>query len=157
MAVCHRTGMHACSVVSNSLQPHGLWPTRFLCPWDFPGKNTIMCCHFLLQGIFLTQRLRSLMWLLHWQVGSLSLSHLGSPTELANNLKKKNVASKSKFTSLSLYLPGLVILNCYNSSSAILKSEKAMAPHSSTLAWKIPWTEEPSRLQSMGSLRVGHD
>ena len=31
-----------------------------------------------------------------------------------------------------------------------------MAPHSSTLAWKIPWTEEPSRLQSMGSQRVGH-
>ena len=36
-------------------------------------------------------------------------------------------------------------------------SEKAMAPHSSTLAWKIPWTEEPGRLQSMGSLGVGHD
>ena len=35
--------------------------------------------------------------------------------------------------------------------------EKAMALHSSTLAWKIPWTEEPGRLQSMGSLRVGHD
>ena len=35
--------------------------------------------------------------------------------------------------------------------------EKAMVPHSSTLAWKIPWTEEPGRLQSMGSLRVGHD
>ena len=34
---------------------------------------------------------------------------------------------------------------------------KAMAPHSSTLAWKIPWTEEPGRLQSMGSLRVRHD
>ena len=32
-----------------------------------------------------------------------------------------------------------------------------MAPHSSTLAWKIPWTEEPGRLWSMGSLRVGHD
>ena len=32
-----------------------------------------------------------------------------------------------------------------------------MAPHSSTLAWKIPWTEEPGRLQSMGSLRVEHD
>ena len=32
-----------------------------------------------------------------------------------------------------------------------------MAPHSSTLAWKIPWVEEPGRLQSMGSLRVGHD
>ena len=35
--------------------------------------------------------------------------------------------------------------------------EKAMAPHSSTLAWKIPWMEEPDRLQSMGLLRVGHD
>ena len=35
--------------------------------------------------------------------------------------------------------------------------EKAMAPHSSTLAWKIPWTEEPGRLQSMGSLGVEHD
>ena len=37
------------------------------------------------------------------------------------------------------------------------KKEKAMAPHSSTLAWKIPWTEEPGGLQSMGSHRVGHD
>ena len=35
--------------------------------------------------------------------------------------------------------------------------ETSMAPHSSTLAWKIPWTEEPGRLQSMGSRRVGHD
>ena len=37
------------------------------------------------------------------------------------------------------------------------KAEKAMATHSSTLAWKIPWTEEPGRLQSMWSLRVGND
>ena len=35
--------------------------------------------------------------------------------------------------------------------------EKALATHSSTLAWKIPWTEEPGGLKSMGSLRVGHD
>ena len=35
--------------------------------------------------------------------------------------------------------------------------EKATAPHFSTLAWKIPWTEEPGRLQSLGSQRVGHD
>ena len=38
-----------------------------------------------------------------------------------------------------------------------LESEKAMAPHSSTFAWKIPWMEDPGRLQSMGSLRVGRD
>ena len=43
------------------------------------------------------------------------------------------------------------------SSRELIVSEKAMAPHSSTLAWKIPWTEEPGGLQSMGSLRVGHD
>ena len=35
--------------------------------------------------------------------------------------------------------------------------EKEMAPHSSTIAWKTPWTEEPGRLQSMGSQRVRHD
>ena len=39
----------------------------------------------------------------------------------------------------------------------IVFSEKAMAPHSSTLAWRLAWTEEPGRLQSMGSQRVGHD
>ena len=39
----------------------------------------------------------------------------------------------------------------------VVVQEKAMAPHSSTLAWKIPWMEEPGRLQSMGLLRVGHD
>ena len=39
----------------------------------------------------------------------------------------------------------------------VVLMEKAMAPHSSTLAWKIPWTEEPGGLQSMELLRVGHD
>ena len=41
--------------------------------------------------------------------------------------------------------------------ASLVSSEKAMAPHSSALAWKIPWTEEPGRLQSMGSLRLEHD
>ena len=41
--------------------------------------------------------------------------------------------------------------------SLLNTGEKAMAPHSSTLAWKIPWAEEPGGLQSMGSLRVRHD
>ena len=39
----------------------------------------------------------------------------------------------------------------------VIYMEKEMAPHSSIHAWKIPWTEEPGRLQSMGSLRVGHE
>ena len=41
--------------------------------------------------------------------------------------------------------------------SSVYILEKAMAPHSSTLAWKIPWADKPGGLQSMGSLRVGHD
>ena len=39
------------SVVSDSLRPHGLYPTRILSPWDFPGKNTGVGCHFLLQNV----------------------------------------------------------------------------------------------------------
>ena len=41
--------------LSNSLQSHGLYPARLLCPWDSPGKNIGVGCHFLLQGIFLIQ------------------------------------------------------------------------------------------------------
>ena len=40
-------------------RPHGLLPIRLLCPWDFPGKNTGVGCHFLLQGTFLTQGLNT--------------------------------------------------------------------------------------------------
>ena len=71
------TRMRACSVVPNSLQPHGSQPTRLLCPWDSPGKNSGVSCHFLLQGIFPTQG--SNLHLLCWQVDSLPLSHPGSP------------------------------------------------------------------------------
>ena len=65
--------------------------------------------------------------LLHCQADSLLLSHRGSPHVLV----------------------GMPLLSA--------RMEKAMAPYSSTLAWKISWTEEPGRLQSMVSLRVGHD
>ena len=44
-----------------------------------------------------------------------------------------------------------------NTETYILPSVKAVAPHSSTLSWKVPWTEEPGGLQSMGLLRLGHD
>ena len=52
--------------------PHGLQPARLLCPWNSPGKSNGVDCHFLLQGIFLTQtRLPCLLGLLHWKVDSL--------------------------------------------------------------------------------------
>ena len=51
---------------------------------------------------------------------------------------------------------GKVISLLFNMLSRLVM-ERAMAPHSSILAWKIPRMEEPGRLQSMGSLQVGHD
>ena len=65
------------SVVVHSLRPHGLLPTRLLCPWDSPGMDTGVDCCSLLQGIILTQG--SKLHLLHWQVGSLSLGPPGKP------------------------------------------------------------------------------
>ena len=69
------------------------------------------------------------------------------------------------FNTLSRFVTALLPRNKYllisrlQSSFAVILQllMKAMAPHSTSLAWKIPWTEEPGRLQSMGSLRVGHD
>ena len=70
-------------VVSDCLWPYGLEPTRFLCLWDSPGNNTGVGCHFLLQGIFLTQGSnRQLLCLLHWQVGSLPPVPPGKPRAL---------------------------------------------------------------------------
>ena len=62
------------SVMSDSLLLHGLQPAGLLSSWDFPGKNTRVGCHFLLQGIFPIQR--SNQFLLCWQVDSLPLSYL---------------------------------------------------------------------------------
>ena len=68
------------SVIFDCLRPHGLQLARLLCPWDSPGKSTGGGCHFLLQGIFLTQGSNPhLPHLLHWQMNSLPLWHLGSP------------------------------------------------------------------------------
>ena len=68
----------SCSVMSDCLWPHGLEPTRFLHPWDFPGKNTGVGCHFLLQEIFLTQGLNP--GLPHCRQTLYHLSHQGSPS-----------------------------------------------------------------------------
>ena len=77
---------------------------------------------------------------------------LGLTGWILQSKELSRVFSNTKFKSISssvlsfLFSPPL---------TSIL--EKAMAPHSSTLAWKIPWVEEPGRLQSMGSLRIKHD
>ena len=66
----------------------------------------------------------------------------------------KQLSSSSRSSVLWIYVFSLKLHEAKIMPAKVLSAEKAMAPHSSTLAWKIPRTEEPVRLQSMGSLRV---
>ena len=100
-------------------------------------KNTEVGSLSFLQQIFPTWELN---WgLLHCRWILYQQSYQGSPAGTLDNLKRKREKTK-------------LLMHLYR-----VPSEKAMAPHSSTLAWKILRTEEPGRLKSMGSLRVGHD
>ena len=101
--------------MSDSVRPHRQQPTRLPHPWDSPGNNTGVGCHFLLRCM---------------KVKSESEVVQSCPT---------------------LCDP----MNC--STPGLPVPEKAMEPHSSTLAWQIPWMEEPGGPQSMWSLGVGHD
>ena len=70
-----------CHSVTSGSVAHGLWPASLLCPWDFPGKNTGVGCHFLLQGIFPARGLSlGPLCLQRWQAHSFPRSHLGSST-----------------------------------------------------------------------------
>ena len=115
------------SVVSNSLPPDGMQPTRLLCPRDSPGRNIRVGCHALLKGIFPT-----------W-------THVSWVSCIADRLLTELPAKPC------------LLWDVAQKEKEIKLGQKAMAPHSSAPAWKIPWTEEPGRLQSMGSLRVGHN
>ena len=135
------------SVKSNSFWIHGLWPTRLLCAWDSPGKNTGVGCHALLQGIFPTQgsnpSLPHCRWILY------HLSHQGSPRILewvahpfSRYLSNPGIKTELQADSLLAELPG---------------KSKYIWNGSDILAWRIPWTEETGGLQSTGSQRVGPD
>ena len=77
------------------LQPNGLQPARFLCPWDFPGRNTGVDCHFLPQGIYLTQGQNP--HLLHCRRILYHLSYQGSPIQ---SIKKFYTGPRQKGISL---------------------------------------------------------
>ena len=65
LLTAHESEVESCSLLPESLQPYGLQPASLLCPWNSPGKNTGVGCHFLLQGIFPTQGFNQ--GLLHWR------------------------------------------------------------------------------------------
>ena len=80
------------SVISNSLRPHGLEPSRLFCLWDSPGKNTGVGCHVLLQGIFPTQG--SNPGLLYCRRILYHLSHQGSIHALHANISNPHTFEK---------------------------------------------------------------
>ena len=93
----------------DSWRTHVLLPTRLLCLWDSPGKNTGVGCHTLLQGIFLTQGLNPcLLGLLHWQADSLPLAPPGKSHKIqqkcCNGTSKGRLQkSVSKLLACSLF------------------------------------------------------
>ena len=104
------------------LQSHGLYPTRFLCPWNFPGKNTGVSCHFLLQGIFPTQRSNPrLSCLLCWQVDSLplALTDLQKGREYWLEKKRKLPLDAAKMTQGTVPI-SLGTFHCFPSPHSLL-------------------------------------
>ena len=181
----------SCSVVSDSLRPHGLGPARLLCPWNPPGRNTGEGSHFLLQGIFLIQGLnrcppavevQSLNQGRPWRQNFKYL-HMGPKHRLPFSLKSPRKATsftgnvlqdKHVSPAFPCHTLGSVlkwaspVAHMVKNLPAIRETrvqsldqedplEKGMATHSSILAWRIPWTEEPGGLQPVRSQRVGHD
>jgi len=136
---------------------------------DSPGKNTGVGCHALLQGIFSTQganpSLPHCRQILYHLLLLLLLSHFsrGSPPDgsppgsaVPGILQASYQQSPVLFQILS-HRGYYKVSNRVSCAIQKVILEKARATHSSTLAWKIPWTEEPGRPQSMGLLGVGHD
>ena len=80
------------SVMSDSLRPHGLLPARLLCWWDFPGENTGVGCHFLLQGIFPNQG--SNLGLLHGRQILLPTEPPGKPSLIIRKISIKAISSQ---------------------------------------------------------------
>ena len=101
----------SCSVLSDCLQPHGIHPTRLFCPWNSPGENTWVGCHFLLQSIFPTKGLNPhLLSLLHWQAWSLPLGPPGKPSirmavikRARNNMLPGTFSSVQSFSHVRLF------------------------------------------------------
>ena len=81
----------SCSVISDSLQPHGLQPARLLCPWDSPGQDTGVGSHSLFQGIFPTQGSKP--GLLHFRQIIYQLSYQGSPGKKPSPPKQHSLSS----------------------------------------------------------------
>ena len=140
--------------MSHSVRPHRRQTTRLPHPWDFPGKNTGVGCHFFLQCMKVksesevTQSCPTLSDPMDCSPPGSSIhgifqihTHINGLPRCTQMVKNLPAVQETRVQSLGWEVP----------------LEKGMATHSSIPAWRIPWTEEPGMLQSMGSQRVGHN
>ena len=100
------------------LQPHELQPTRLLCPWASPGKNTGVSCHALLQGIFLTQG--SNPGLPHGRQFLQQLSHKGSPRFSINTANFQQLKGMGAFFNQKSLFAYLLLSQRYRFSSHLV-------------------------------------
>ena len=124
------------------LQRHELYPTRLLCPWDSPGKNTGGGCHFLLQGIFPTQE--SNPGLLHCSQILYRLSHQGSPTGKARG----GWSQVFSFPCISGAVLCLVAQLCLILCDPIACSSPGSSVHGILQARILEWVAIPSSRKS---------
>ena len=169
--------------MSDSYRPHGLQPTRLLHSWDFPGtahqiQSYTVALLFLVSGTLASGFQKPAKCFSLQALGLLFFSVLGKlfsrlpPSHLSGLCSEspsweKHPRPSFLFKFFFRHRTSLVaqMVKCLPTMwETWVQSlgredllEKEMATHSSVLAQKIPWTEEPGRLQSMGSQSVGHD
>ena len=106
-------GSCVCVLVTQScltLKPHGLQPTRLLCPWDFPGKNTAVSCHFLLQRIFPIHGSNLyLLHLLHGQADSLPLAPAGKGRNIKSMYLQSTTYKDTEIQEVHLLLVSQIV------------------------------------------------
>ena len=141
--------------MSDSVRPHRRQPTRLPRPWDSPGKNTGVGCHFLLHNACIFKHfycsivdLQCVIFRCIQVFSSESVIHIYIYITYIHRTSPVAQMLKCLPTMQETWVQSL----CWED---ILGKE--MVTHSSILPWKIPWTEEPGRLQSMESQRVRHN
>ena len=151
--------VHACSVISNSLQPHGQES-----PPGSPVHGIFQARTFPVRGTswprdqtWVSRVSCIVKWILyHWATWEGPQKKWISPQN-ASHFSFHGWVQQSVFLLAWLQLLGCIVKADVFEPDYSDNLKKAMAPHCSTVAWKIPWMEEPGRLQSMGLLRVRHD
>ena len=156
--------------MSDSVWPHRWQSTRLLCPWDSPGKNTGVGCHFLLQCIKVksaSEVAQSFPTLRNPMDCSLPGSSVHGIFQ-ARVLEWGAIAFSEVIGYPLPYSQASLVVQTVKNAPAMQETwvlflgqedplKKGMATHYSILAWRIPWSEEPGGLQSMGWQRVGHN